>query len=111
MCYTHVSSSKGVHVPEASTGVLAASRGSCGAWDSSSIVGPWRLARRTAASRFPGGEGEGGSWEGGSRCPWGKFWPWVCLHFGVDEHPCATYFDVHQGYRVLTHIHGSNKIC
>ena len=25
------------------------------------------------------------------------------LHFGVDEHPCTTYFDVHQGYRVLTH--------
>ena len=23
------------------------------------------------------------------------------LHFGVDEHPFATYFDVHQGYRVL----------
>ena len=27
------------------------------------------------------------------------------LHFGVDEHPFATYFDVHQGYRVLTHSH------
>ena len=26
-------------------------------------------------------------------------------HFGVDEHPLATYFDVHQGYRVLTHSH------
>ena len=25
----------------------------------------------------------------------------LCLHFGADEHPCATYFDVHQGYRVL----------
>ena len=24
-------------------------------------------------------------------------------HFGVDEHPFATYFDVHQGYRVLSH--------
>ena len=24
---------------------------------------------------------------------------------GVDEHPFATYFDVHQGYRVLTHSH------
>ena len=24
------------------------------------------------------------------------------LHF-ADEHPCTTYFDVHQGYRVLTH--------
>ena len=23
------------------------------------------------------------------------------LHFGVDEHPFATYFDVHQGYRVF----------
>ena len=27
------------------------------------------------------------------------------FHFGVDEHPFATYFDVHQGYRVLTHSH------
>ena len=27
------------------------------------------------------------------------------LHFGVDEHPFATYFDVHQRYRVLTHSH------
>ena len=26
------------------------------------------------------------------------------LYFGVDEHPFATYFDVHQG-RVLTHSH------
>ena len=26
-------------------------------------------------------------------------------HFGADEHPFATYFDVHQGYRVLTHSH------
>ena len=25
------------------------------------------------------------------------------LDFGVDEHPFATCFDVHQGYRVLTH--------
>ena len=25
------------------------------------------------------------------------------FHSGVDEHPFATYFDVHQGYRVLTH--------
>ena len=25
-------------------------------------------------------------------------------HFGVDEHPFATYLDV-QGYRVLTHSH------
>ena len=23
------------------------------------------------------------------------------LHFGVDEHPFATHFDVHQGYRVI----------
>ena len=23
------------------------------------------------------------------------------LHFGVDEHPFATYYDVHQGYRVF----------
>ena len=27
------------------------------------------------------------------------------LDFGVDEHPVATYFDVHQGYRVLTQNH------
>ena len=27
------------------------------------------------------------------------------LHCGVDEHPFATYFNVHQGYRVLTHSH------
>ena len=42
----------------------------------------------------------------------GCLWGWVknmavghnlCRHFGADEHPCATYFDVHQGYRVLTH--------
>ena len=25
------------------------------------------------------------------------------LHLGVDEPPFATYFAVHQGYRVLTH--------
>ena len=24
---------------------------------------------------------------------------------GADEHPCTTYFDVHQGNRVLTHSH------
>ena len=30
-----------------------------------------------------------------------KLW----LHFEVDEHPFATYFDVHQGYRVLTRSH------
>ena len=29
----------------------------------------------------------------------------LCLHFGADEHPCTTYSDVHQGYRVLTHGH------
>ena len=30
----------------------------------------------------------------------------LCLHFGADEqHPCTTYFDVHQGYRVLSHSH------
>ena len=29
------------------------------------------------------------------------------LHFGVDEHPFATYFDVHQGYWVLTHTRGT----
>ena len=27
------------------------------------------------------------------------------LHFGVDEHPLASYVDVYQGYRVLTHSH------
>ena len=26
-------------------------------------------------------------------------------HFEADENPCATYFDVHKGYRVLTHSH------
>ena len=31
------------------------------------------------------------------------------LHFGVDEHPFATYLDVHQGYRVLTHSHLPRK--
>ena len=31
------------------------------------------------------------------------------LYFGVDEHPFATYFDVHQGYRVLTHSHMSQN--
>ena len=30
------------------------------------------------------------------------------LHFGVAEYPFATYFDVHQGYGVLTHSHISN---
>ena len=29
----------------------------------------------------------------------------LCLHFGAHEHPCTTYFDVHQGCRVLTHSH------
>ena len=29
------------------------------------------------------------------------------LHVGVDAHPFATYFEVHQGYRVLTHGHVS----
>ena len=29
----------------------------------------------------------------------------LCLHFGADEHPCTTYFDVHQGYGVVTHSH------
>ena len=29
----------------------------------------------------------------------------LCLHFGADEQPCTTYFDVHQGYRILTHNH------
>ena len=32
---------------------------------------------------------------------WHNLW----LHFGADGHPFATYFDVHQGYRVLTHNH------
>ena len=33
-------------------------------------------------------------------------WPWGITYgsiLGVDEHPFATYFDVHQGYRVLSH--------
>ena len=29
----------------------------------------------------------------------------MAVGFGVDEHPFATFFDVHQGYRVLTHSH------
>ena len=34
---------------------------------------------------------------------------WRC-HFRADEHPLTTYFDVHQGYRVLTHTHvGTNS--
>ena len=40
----------------------------------------------------------------------GEKWPWVAyitcggpLHFGVEEHPFATYVDVHQGDRVLSH--------
>ena len=32
------------------------------------------------------------------------------LHFGVDEHPFATYFDVHRGYGVLTHSHMISQI-
>ena len=28
--------------------------------------------------------------------------PNLCLHFGADEHPCTTYSDVHQGYRVIS---------
>ena len=31
------------------------------------------------------------------------------LHFGLDEHQVATYFDVHQGYRVLTHSQMPSK--
>ena len=37
-----------------------------------------------------------------------KIWPWRNSYgsiFGVDEHPHATYFDVHQGHRVLIHSH------
>ena len=42
---------------------------------------------------------------------WEPEWSSICVtghslwrHF-VDEHPFATYFDAHQGYRVLTHSH------
>ena len=31
--------------------------------------------------------------------------PFVQGQFGVDQHPFATYFEFHQGYRVLTHSH------
>ena len=31
-------------------------------------------------------------------------WSWG-ITYGVDEYPFATYFDVQQGYRVLTHSH------
>ena len=34
-----------------------------------------------------------------------NLWP----HFGVDEHPLATYFDVHQRYRHLTHSHVTKR--
>ena len=39
--------------------------------------------------------------EGKYMAPGHNLW----LHFWVDEHPLATYVDVHQGYRVLTHSH------
>ena len=35
-------------------------------------------------------------------------WPWIdSYRYSLlgDEHPFATYFDVHQGYIVLTHSH------
>jgi len=35
-------------------------------------------------------------------------WVWVNTyryHFYWDEHPFTSYFDVHQGYKVLTHCH------
>ena len=35
-------------------------------------------------------------------------WVWVNTyryHFQGDEHPFTSYFDVHQGYKVLTHSH------
>ena len=32
------------------------------------------------------------------------------LHCGVDEHPFATYFDVHQGYRVWTHSQITTRV-
>ena len=30
---------------------------------------------------------------------------YATFHFGAEEHPCTTYFDVHQAHRVLTHNH------
>ena len=37
--------------------------------------------------------------------------PILWLHLGVDEHPFATYFDVHQDYRVLTHSQMGVHVC
>ena len=37
-----------------------------------------------------------------------KIWLWINTykyHFLGDEHPFTSYFDVHQGYKVLTHCH------
>ena len=40
---------------------------------------------------------------------WGKPKTWPCVitsgDFGVDEHAFVINFDVHQGYRGLTHSH------
>jgi hypothetical protein len=44
----------------------------------------------------------------------GEIWLWINTYrYSLlgDEHPFATYFDVHQGYMVLTHSHFTNKIC
>ena len=41
----------------------------------------------------------------GLRCGGHNLWR---SHFGVDEHPFVIYFDVHQGYRILTHRHASD---
>ena len=35
----------------------------------------------------------------------------LCLYFGANEHPFTTYFDVHHGYRVLTHSHMGRFCC
>ena len=40
-------------------------------------------------------------------------WPWINTYrYSLlgDEHPFATYFDVHQGYMVLTHSQMNPKM-
>ena len=52
------------------------------------------------------GEGEEPQTFGGERRPVAEMAMGHILcrsHFGAEEHPCTTYFDAHQGCRVLTH--------
>jgi hypothetical protein len=38
-----------------------------------------------------------------------NIWVWINTYYIIpflgDEHPFTSYFDVHQGYKVLTHCH------